>query len=96
MLQGPLPDDDGECEEKINRWLASARASGLPLSLDPSAGQFSMLAGAGVMKTSGFDQGKGLGETLREMFEGLLEAFPLQRRMELFSTLRSVEVPAVG
>lgn len=91
MLEGPLPADGGDCEAKIKTWVAAARATGLTFSLDRSGGHFSLLADERLLQSSTFAAGAGLGEKLQSMFERLLEAFPVQMRMELFSTLRSTE-----
>jgi len=89
IIEGPMPP--AESAPKIEAWLAAARQKGLSFSADQSTGQFSLMAENRVYKTQDFAQPGGLGEFLSQIFEQLLETYPMQMRMSLFSTLRSME-----
>ncbi len=91
MLQGPMPNDGGECQSKINAWMAAAKQKGLAFSLDGTGGQFSLLAENRTMRSSTLADGGGVSASLKVIFEKALECFPVQDRMGLFSTLRSIE-----
>ncbi|MCH2059032.1 MAG: hypothetical protein MK183_00270 [Verrucomicrobiales bacterium] len=91
MLQGPILNDMGDTQSRLDQWMSSVRAKGLQVSIDWSGGQFSLLAEGNVVQRSALTGESDLGELLQEIFEGLLSIFPVERRMEFFSTLRSVE-----
>ena len=75
MLEGPLPPA-GDCEAKIDQWLAAAKQKGLNFSVDRAGGQFSLLTDNRPLKTSSVAGPEGLSATLQGVFEKLLEAFP--------------------
>lgn len=91
MLQGAPPAGGGDYQGQVDAWVAAARSKGLGFSLDRSGGQVSVLADDRPVSSSALSEGGGVSESLQAIFESLLECFPMQHRMELFSTFRSVE-----
>lgn len=89
MLQGRVPDDRN-FEKNVRQWLDSQRKSGLRFDFTIDGGSFNLLADDKPNPSRNFSP-DGVQEHLAAAFQKLIELSPPNDRLQLMSTLRSVE-----
>ena len=89
MLQGRVPEDRN-FEKNVQEWLASQRKNGLRFDLTIDGGGFNLLADDKPNPSRNFPP-DGVQEHLAAAFQKLIELSPPSDRLQLMSTLRSVE-----
>lgn len=89
MLQGRVPDDRN-FEKNVQEWLASQRKNGLRFDFTIDGGSFNLLADDKPNSSRNFPPDS-VQEHLAAAFQKLIELSPPTDRLQLMSTLRSVE-----
>ena len=89
MLQGRVPNDRN-FEKNIQEWLAAQRKNGLRFDFTIDGGSFNLLADDKPNPSRNFPP-DGVQEHLAAAFQKLIELSPPSERLQLMSTLRSVE-----
>jgi hypothetical protein len=89
MLQGRVPDFP-DFDSRVRQWLAVQKKQALQFDFAMDGANFSVLADDAVVPSRAFLP-EGIQDHLASAFQDLVELVPPQDRMQLMSTLRSVE-----